>query len=241
MTFSTCLCITALLACATAFCADVPPAIDSDLPQPLNEAVAQELLSSSPFTRSLNLSDSYHLTGIAYVGGKPVATFYNSATRESFVVSEEPNAQGWKLVDTSVGADLKRTQVKLAMGSEVITVRYSDEQMNLPAGKKGPPVMSPSEDGEMRHKSHKGDHEKERVLDPNTPLSENSQKKLDEIMKARMEKHPEMTEADKAAYAERVMAKLQSGDQKAAAAAASGAPPPTPKVKGSKSSRSKGM
>ena len=229
-------CTAAVFALATALLrAEDPPSADSDLPQPLNEAMAQDLLNSSPFTRSLNLSDSYHLTGMAYVGGRPVATFYNTATRESFVVSEEPNAQGWKLVGTSPSTDLKRMQVKLMIGAEVITVRYNTEQAAQPLGKKGPPVVGASED-EPRHKSHKGASLGEGQDPGGMPPALSD--KFQEIMKARMEKHPEYTDEQKAAYAQKLMSKLQSGSQKAAAAA-SGDPSaqPAPRVKGSKAGK----
>ena len=87
--------------CAVGFTArgtDMPPGPDPDVPQPLNTVAAQELLANSPFTRTLNLSDSLVLTGIAYVDGRAVATLVNRSTRETFLVSDEPNAQGWRRI-----------------------------------------------------------------------------------------------------------------------------------------------
>ena len=53
--------------------ATVLHASDPDLPKPLDATVAQGLITNPPFTRALNLSDSLQLTGVASVGGKPVA------------------------------------------------------------------------------------------------------------------------------------------------------------------------
>src|SRR3954468_11535189 len=77
-----------------------------DLPQPVSPDELTALVTSSPFTRSLNLSDSLVLTGIAYIEGKPVATILNKATKENFVVSQEPNAQGWRLAETNATTQL---------------------------------------------------------------------------------------------------------------------------------------
>src|SRR5438067_2190625 len=81
--------------------AEDPNLVDADLPQPFDGAAAQEILSNSPFTRPLNLAHSLRLTGIAYVEGHPVGTFLNKETKESFILSEEPNAQGWRLAETN--------------------------------------------------------------------------------------------------------------------------------------------
>lgn len=110
---------------------------DPDLPTPFDPNVANSLLENSPFTRSLNLSDALVLTGIAYIDGKPVATIVNKTTKENYVVSEEPNAQGWKLAETSAATKLNHTQAKVMIGAEVVTVRYSAEALTPEAMKKG--------------------------------------------------------------------------------------------------------
>jgi hypothetical protein len=105
------------------------PAADPDLPQPLNLDSGQPLLQSSPFTRALDLSDSLMLTGIAYVQGKPVATVADKSTRQSYLVSEVPNAQGWRLADASASNEPRRTQVTLVVGSEEVTIHYNEGQL----------------------------------------------------------------------------------------------------------------
>jgi hypothetical protein len=102
---------------------------DPDLPQPFDSALAQPLLDSSPFTRELNLSDSLTLTGIAYIQGKPVATIFDKAKKTSYVVSEEPNAQGWKLAEANAAVAINRSIAKIMVGNEVVTVRYSSDQL----------------------------------------------------------------------------------------------------------------
>jgi hypothetical protein len=122
----------------------VPPtaatkSADPELPQPVDARDVQSLVTNPPFTRTLNLSDSLALTGIAYVEGKPVATILNRETKQSFVVSEEPNAQGWKLAETNASKNLQRAEVKIMLGAETVTVRYGEDQLTPGAKKPGPP------------------------------------------------------------------------------------------------------
>ena len=119
----------AFLLLAHAWAGDPPKAIDPDLPQPLDVQGAQTILESSPFTRPLDLSDSLLLTGVAYVQGKPVATIADKNTKQRYLVSEEPNALGWRLTEATRNAEPRFTQVKLMVGAEVVTIRYSDSQL----------------------------------------------------------------------------------------------------------------
>src|SRR6187549_1705401 len=89
---------------------DVTP-VDTDLPQPFTTAVADELVTHSPFTRIVNVEDTLQLTGVAYVDGRPVATFLNKATKERLTVSEDANAQGWKITEAIPGTELQDTEV----------------------------------------------------------------------------------------------------------------------------------
>ncbi|WP_075090488.1 hypothetical protein [Verrucomicrobium spinosum] len=66
-----------------------------------------------------------------------MATILNKQTKENFVVSETPNAQGWKLAETSATVQLSRTQAKIMVGAEMVTVRYSNEQLSPESMKKG--------------------------------------------------------------------------------------------------------
>src|SRR6187549_1270458 len=89
----------AALCVAAVACADDPPSADPDLPAPLDFSVADSLLVNPPFTRALNLSESLTLTGVAYMDGKPVATIKDSRTNQHHLVSEKPNALGWRLAE----------------------------------------------------------------------------------------------------------------------------------------------
>lgn len=145
-----------------------PATIDPDLPQPVNFGEAQSLLAASPFTRSLNLSDSLILTGIAFIDGKAVATVLNKEKKESYVVSETPNAQGWRLAETSAAVQLNQTQAKIMIGSEIVTVRYSNEQ--LTPSKKNETRPASNENGRGR------DRDRDRGRDRRGPDNETRQR-----------------------------------------------------------------
>jgi len=203
---------------------------DSDLPQPLDASIAQPLLDSSPFTRSLNLSDSLTLTGIAYVEGKPVATLLNRATKESIIVSEEPNAQGWTLAGAVPDPELRHTQVRVMVGAEMVTVRYGDEQLSPEHAKRSPgasssgtppPPSSSSGRTHYRSSSYLGENGRERYYS----LSDRAREHFKDMMHKMIDKHPEFTQEQRVVYAEKYFARAQAEDQKEAAGAQ-----PQPKV-----------
>jgi hypothetical protein len=99
---------------------------DSAIPQSVNEADFEALISNSPFTRSLGVSDSIILTGIAHIEGDVFATLFDTQTMESHVVSKTTNLRGWQLVGVGGNAAISRTwTAKIQVeGGEVISVRY---------------------------------------------------------------------------------------------------------------------
>lgn len=105
------------------------------VPQPLNQDAFKALISSSPFTRSLGVSDSLILTGVARFGNDVFATLLDTKTMESQVVSRTPNREGWQLI--GVGGDPARTQTWTARiqirGGGTVSIRYQ-EPPRRPAG-----------------------------------------------------------------------------------------------------------
>lgn len=130
--------LTRLFFCGAAFLfsAVKNPASEVELPQPLALSFAKSLIENPPFTRSINLGESLHLTGLAYIDGRPVVTVKDSVANKTHVVTEEPNQLGWKLVETIPGSRLDLADVRLMIDSEIIAVHYSNTQM-APAQKNG--------------------------------------------------------------------------------------------------------
>ncbi len=111
----------------------------SVIPEPLKAEALASVLTNSPFIRSLGLSDSIILTGIARIEGDVVATLLDTDTMESHVVSEAANAQGWQLV--GVGGDQgdpKTLMAKIQIaGGQVISIRYQEPPKQSAGGSQG--------------------------------------------------------------------------------------------------------
>lgn len=115
------------------------PAQFSGLPEPVTAAHFDALKSHSPFLRSVGLSDSIVLTGIARFEGDLFATLFDTETRESHLVSGEANSDGWQLVDIRGDeADLELLTAKVQIaGGEVISIRYEKLPEKLTRGGPG--------------------------------------------------------------------------------------------------------
>lgn len=102
------------------------PDDDSAISQTVKSEEFEALLTNSPFTRSLGVSDSLILTGIARVENDVFATLLDTKTMISHIVSKTANAQGWQLVGVrGNAANLQTLAVKIQIaGGEVISVRY---------------------------------------------------------------------------------------------------------------------
>lgn len=193
--------------------------VDPDLPQPFDAIVTEPLLSASPFTRSLNLSDSLVLTGIAYIEGKPIVTVLNKATKESYVISEEPNVQGWKLAETSATVALNKTQAKIMVGSEIVTVRYSEEQLTPESMKKGGFKPGQGGGGGEQRPDDRGPRRDYPRPDPETMkrytnLSDEGKAKLRDKMMESREKLQNATPEERKAHMEKILEKAEKEDRK---------------------------
>lgn len=103
------------------------PVKDPDLPQPFDAKVLTPLMSNSPFNRAVNISDSLVLTGMASIDGKPMVTLMDKEQKRTYVVTDEPNENGWKLAEPPPHVELKKAQVKISIGAEVVTIRHDRE------------------------------------------------------------------------------------------------------------------
>ncbi|MEZ5324523.1 MAG: hypothetical protein R3F19_05625 [Verrucomicrobiales bacterium] len=109
--------------------AQAPGAAENDLPKVLDTDVFKALKDAPPFRRVLSLSDSLVLTGVAKVTDGAVVTVLNTATNESFVVSNEPNAQGWSLVSVEGKGNLRNVVATVDTGSQQVAIRFNPQQL----------------------------------------------------------------------------------------------------------------
>jgi hypothetical protein len=176
--------------CGQSRAADAP-AGDVDLPQPFDATTVTPLIQNSPFIRSVSLSDSLILTGLAYIDGKPVATILNTETSHSYSVSEEPNPMGWKLTEATATTDITRAQAKIAIGGEVVVIRYNRDAMTPESlkklkGKSGTNTSSSDSGDRFRRSDSRGPSEEDRKKYES--LSEAGKEKLRNFFRDNMDK-----------------------------------------------------
>lgn len=106
-------------------------------PDSVTEADFSALKTSSPFIRSLDLSQSLILTGIARIEGDLFATLLDRETRETHVVSRAANSQGWRMVGVDGNqTDLETVTARISVaGAEVFSVRFDKNQLKPGEGK----------------------------------------------------------------------------------------------------------
>ena len=172
----------------------------SFVPSSVDDSDFRSLTAQSPFTRSIDLSDSLILTGIATMNDSRVATLLNKETKETFVVSSKANSQGWKMVELKEDSDLEKVSAKVAVeGGEVVTVRYAEWQLKPGEARPG---AGPSEGGEVRDGGKfsgkgkgKGDGRRgppPEMREKMMKLSEEQRGKLFQKMMELREKNPDM-------------------------------------------------
>lgn len=161
---------------------------DPDLPKPFDPNSLAAVVTSSPFTRMVNMSDNLVLTGIAYIDGKPVATVFNRETKESHIVGTEPNFQGWTLQEAQPAPDISRSQARISIGGEVVSVRYAAITAKDMQGERRPDRSSSSSSSRDRgssdrYRSSRGPSEEDRKRFET--LSEKGREKLRDTMRAK--------------------------------------------------------
>lgn len=159
---------------------------DPDLPQPFDSNSLAAVATNSPFTRMVSISDNLVLTGIAYINGKPVATIFNKETKESHIVSNEPNFQGWVLNEAQPAPDITRSRAVLTIGGEQVKVSYasvSAEDMKGDRKRDKAERSSDSGGGERFKGNSRGPSEEDRKRYES--LSEKARDKFRDMMRSK--------------------------------------------------------
>lgn len=108
-------------------------------PPPVSADDFTALTANSPFLRSLDLSQSLILTGIARIESELYATLFDRETRETHIVSKSANVLGWRMVEVAGNSsDLETVTARIAVSNgEVFTVRFDENQLKPGEGKPG--------------------------------------------------------------------------------------------------------
>ena len=102
----------------------------SFVPSSVDDSDFRSLTAQSPFTRSIDLSDSLILTGIATMNDSRVATLLNKETKETYVVSSKANSQGWKMVELKEDSDLEKVSADTSRYGNTIRQIISNNLTN---------------------------------------------------------------------------------------------------------------
>ncbi len=190
--------------------------IDEPLPEVIAASHFSALKSSSPFTRSLSVSDSLVLTGVANIDGKPVATLLDTKTSQSYILSDEPNENGWKMVSISPGTELDQLVASISIdGGEVVRVRYDREGISRsmktrPSATGGPrvprgPDNRPAPTDEERRKF--GEYVKAKM----SKMTEEQKKQVGKMFGEKMKANPKMSDHQKGALFKDVLEHVAAG------------------------------
>ncbi len=108
-----------------------PQPVSPEGTAPATEDDFSALKTSSPFLRSLDLSESLILTGIARIQGDVFATLLDRETKETHVVSPSANTLGWRMVGIAGNqSDLGTVTAQISVaGGEVFSVRFDENQL----------------------------------------------------------------------------------------------------------------
>ncbi len=197
--------------------AAVPAApADPDLPQPFNNKSLDPLIVNGPFNRAVNLSDSLVLTGMAAVDGKPMVTLMDKAQKRTYVVTDEPNENGWKLAEPPPKVALKKAQVKINMGSEVVTIRHDSESQEESMKKDkhapgGAPGRPDSKDDRGYHHGRGGPSDEQRERFNN--LSDTAKEKVRDLFRQNRDRLMGMTDEQRRAFLESNFKNISEADQ----------------------------
>ncbi len=174
------------------------------------------LMANSPFSRSLNLSDSLILTGVATVDEEQLATVMDRNTKMTYVVSSKPNAQGWKLSGLDASTDLETVTATISVdGSSTVKVRYDEMKLKNGEGKPaGGPGVEPApqrtEGDGGRGRGGPGSDMREKMM----ALSEEDRGKVFQKMMELREKNPDMSREERGEIMSKMMEKMGSKDRK---------------------------
>jgi len=168
----------------------------------------EALRKTSPFTRVLNLSETYALRGVARINGEQVATLYNRETKKTLVVTPDgKNEAGIALVDVSRAPQLEAVTAKISFAGDEAELKYETTQLypepkGVPGGPT-PPGGRPPE-GEQRGPSPQD-------IERFKALPEEKQAKLREYIGAVMKNYPNMSREERGNLIRGAMMRLTDG------------------------------
>lgn len=172
-------------------CLSAAAAVAGDLPEAVTEAHFEDLMTRSPFVRTLSLTDTFALRGIATISGEPVATLYHRETKKSLTITADgANEWGLKLVEVSPSQDLTGVAVRLALSDEEFELKYEAERI----------APAPNQGGrryEVKFDSRGRAIPPQELIDQYRSMNDKEREAYTKWREAFYKKHPELEHSEK--------------------------------------------
>lgn len=196
------------------------PGEEPPYPRAVDASDFQAFLENSPFTRVLDLSRAYALTGIAEIDGEPVATIFDREQKKTLVISGSQGPSGWKLLDIEPGAAPEKAAATILIGGQETAVLRFDPTLRQTSsiarvertvrtitivserGKK-----SDVRQGEERARYYQAIKERQ------ARMSDKQREIVREVMAEKIKANPQWTPRDKGTLYLKVMDHVIEGDQ----------------------------
>jgi len=181
----------------------------ADLPRQVTEADFEMVKKSSPFLRTLDLSDTYQLRALVSMGEESLATLYNRNTKETVVVSTGSESRnGMRLMGVSKADELGKVSVEVSVGGEVVALKY-DEKSVTPVGKNLPASEGQAKDGKDGKEKPKGPRPEE--VKRYKALSPEKQEIFHQYIRQTMKKYPDLSREEKGNMIRGALIRLSDG------------------------------
>lgn len=221
--------------------AAAPASPDSVLPLAVEPSHFEHVITHSPFVRTLNLSETFALRGIAEINGEQVATLYNRETKKSVLVTaSQINPERMQLKSVAEAEGLLDVSAIIAVAGEEVELKFEPERVaplpKNPTGK-GPGASTSTSGKEERRGPSPQDIERYKSLPPE------KQEKLREYIRQSMQSYPNMSREERGNLIRGAMTRLIDGGEIAMPPAPSGGTPPAtppPSSGGSDRDRNRG-
>lgn len=177
-----------------------------------DEKLFTALKQTSPFLRTLNISETYVLRAVATYEELAYARVYNKETKQTVTIEigGEPKSglNLIKIVEPGSTGDLSRVAAQISFAGEVAELKYSPEQLTPTSrggsGRGGPRGRSGGGDDRRKGPSSK---EREKYMQ----LSEPNKEKLKAYIKATVTKYPDMPREERGNLIRGALQKLADG------------------------------
>lgn len=194
------------------------PVPDPDLPEPLAVTHFEAVLGNSPFLRTLNLSETFSLRGIAEIDGEQVATLYNRETEKSVLVSaSKANPEQMKLLavngNPGLLSGMTSVSATIAVGEEEVELKFEPNRVAPRPGNKKPSGGGSSQGGKPSEQGKGGERKgpSQQDIDRYKSLTPEQQEKFREYMRQTMQKYPDISREERGNMIRGALTRLADG------------------------------